>query len=378
MPWNKDDDGKNQPSGDKPPTDRGPWGKPPGNDKPSNKGGPNWGGGNRGSGPGLPPDLDGLLKKGKESFNQILPQGGGRGTWLIPLVALAAFWVYNSVYQVQADQRGVVLRFGAYDRTTEPGLHFAFWPFETIETPRVGAVNQFSIASAGNEDQMLTSDKNIIGVPFSVFWRISDPKNYLFNLADQERTIKAISQSALREVVGQRRAQEILTSNKEAIAAQVLQITQQLLDEYNSGIVVTTVNLGEVHAPAEVADAFAEVVRAGQNKQQLINEAELYRNQQVRLAEGNAAKLVEEANGYKAKVVAEAQGDASRFLSIYDQYKVAKDVTRDRLFLETMEQVMGQSNKIIIEGGKDGSGVVPYLPLPSIQPRDASKAGDAQ
>lgn len=373
MAWNKDDDGKN-----KPPGDRGPWGKPPG----QNSGGEGpknpWGGGNRGGPGGTPPDLDELFKMGKDGFKSVMPQGGGIGTWLLPIAAVAAFWVYSSVYQVQPDEKGVVLRLGAYSKVTDPGLHFAFWPLETVETPKVGAVNQFSIGSANNEDQMLTSDRNIIGVPYSVFWRIGDPQQYLFNLKDQERTIRAISQSALREVVGQRRAQEILTSNKEAIAAQVLLITQTLLDEYKSGIVVTALNLGEVHAPVEVADAFAEVVRAGQNKIQLINEAELYRNQQVRLAEGNAAKFVEEANAYKAQVVAEAQGDAARFNSIYEQYKLAKEVTRERMFLETMEQVLGQSNKVLIESGKDGSGVVPYLPLPAIQPRDASNTGASQ
>jgi modulator of FtsH protease HflK len=361
MPWNKDDDGKNQPPGD-----RGPWGKPPGpksgGEGPKN----NWGSGGKGSG-NLPPELDDLFKKGKDGLKSVLPQGGGRGTWILPLAALAAFWVYSSFYQVQPDQRGVVLRFGAYNRTTEPGLHFALWPVESVETPRVGAANLLTIASSGNEDQMLTSDKNIIGVPYSVSWQISDAKKYLFKLADQERTIKAVSQSAMREVVGQRKAQEILTSNKEAIASQVLQITQQLLDEYQSGVIVTTINLGEIHAPPEVADAFAEVVRADQNRKQSISEAELYRNQQVRLAEGNAAKLTEDANSYKATVVAGAQGDAARFNSIYEQYKLAKDVTRERMFLETMEQVVGQSNKILIDNGKSGTGVVPYLPLPEIK-----------
>ena len=372
MPWNEDD-GKN-----KPPGDRGPWGKTPGQ-RPGGEGPKNpWGSGDRGGPGNLPPEFEDLFQKGKEGLKSVMPQGGGIGTWLLPIAALAAAWVYASVYQVQPDEKGVVLRLGAYLKITDPGLHIAYWPIETVETPKVGAVNQFSIGSANNEDQMLTSDRNIIGVPYSVFWRISDAKQFLFNLADQERTIRAISQSALREVVGQRRAQEILTSNKEAIAAQVLQITQQLLDDYKAGIVVTALNLGEVHAPVEVADAFAEVVRAGQNKIQLINEAELYRNQQVRLAEGNAAKFVEEANAYKAKVVAEAQGDAARFNSIYDQYKLAKEVTRERMFLETMEQVLGQSNKILIESGKDGSGVVPYLPLPAILPKDTSNSGAAQ
>ena len=216
---------------------------------------------------------------------------------------------------------------------------------------------------------MLTADKNILGVPFSVFWRINDPQNFLFNVADPERTIRSISQSAMREVVGQTRAQQILTTGKNAVEAQVMTITQTLLDEYGSGVTITSINLGDVQPPREVANAFAEVVRAGQNQQQLINEAEQYRNQQVRLAEGEAAKLVEDANAYKARVVADAEGEAARFLSVYEQYKNAQGVTRERIFLETMEGILGSTNKIVIQEGANGQGVVPYLPLPEIQKR---------
>lgn len=350
MPWNSDEGGGG----------KGPWGQGP-------KGPRNTGGGR---GPN-PADLDELLQRGKDSLKNVLP-AGGRGSWLLPLALFAAFWVYNSIYQVQPDERGIVLRFGQYTRTADPGLHFAAWPVETMEKPRVGAVRQINIGMEGTEGQMLTSDKNIISVPFSVFWRISDPKEYLFNVADQERTIRAIAQSAMREIVGQTRAQMILTTGKDAVAAQVQQITQGLLDQYNSGVIVSQINLGDVQPPAEVANAFAEVVRAGQNQQQLINEAEKYRNQQVQLAEGEAAKLIEDANGYKARVVFEAQGEAARFLSVYNEYKNAKDVTRQRLYLETMEGILSKSNKVIIEGGQGGSGVVPYLPLPEIQKRAAT------
>ena len=175
MPWNSDDGGNKGPWG------QGPWGQGP-------KGPRNTGGGR---GPNQP-DLDELLQRGKDSLKSVLPSGG-RGTWLLPLVLLAAFWVYNSVYQVQPDERGVVLRFGKYTRTADPGLHFAAWPIETMEKPRVGAVRQINIGMEGNEGQMLTSDKNIIAVPFSVFWRISQPKDFLFNVVDQERTIRAIA-----------------------------------------------------------------------------------------------------------------------------------------------------------------------------------------
>ena len=357
MPWNSEGGGGNQ----------GPWGQGPWGQGPKR---PNGGGGR---GP-TPPDLDDLIRRGQDKLKQVLPTGGGRFSWLLPVALLGAFVIYNSIYQVQPDERGVVLRFGNYNRTAEPGLHFALWPVERMETPRVGAVRQINIGTEGSEGQMLTSDKNILGVPFSVFWRIADPKEFLFNVADQERTIRAVSQSAMREIVGQTRAQMILTTGKNSVETQVMEITQNLLNEYNSGVTITSINLGDVQPPREVANAFAEVVRAGQNQQQLINEAEQYRNQQVRLAEGEAAKLVEDASAYKSRVVAEAQGEAARFLSVYEQYKNAKGVTRERIFLETMEQVLGSTNKVIIEGGQGGSGVVPYLPLPEVQKRATGAA----
>jgi membrane protease subunit HflK len=354
MPWNKDD---NEGGG------QGPWGQGPRNQRNQN----NWGG-NRGGGGNLPPDLDELLKRGRDSFKNALPGGGGgRYSWALPVVLAILFVAYNSVYQVQPDERGVVLRLGAYARTVEPGLQFAVWPIERIEKPRVGTVRQISIGSDENEGQMLTSDKNIITVPFTVQWRISDPEDFLFNVADQERTVRALSQSAMREVAAQNSAQSILTTGKDAVAAKVMEITQGLLDQYKAGVRITAVNLGNVQPPAEVADAFADVVRAGQNKIQTENEAQQYRNQKTQQADGEAAKLIEEAEGYKASTVATAKGEAARFISIYEEYKMAKDVTRQRIFLETMEEVLSQTNKVVIEGGQGGSGVVPYLPLPAIQ-----------
>lgn len=356
MPWNSEGGGGGG-------GNQGPWGQGGGPRR------PNPGGGGRGP---TPPDLDDLIRRGQDKLKQVLPTGGGRFSWVIPVALVAAFVGYNSMYQVQPDERGVVLRFGTYSRTAEPGLHFALWPVETMEKPRVGAVRQINAGNEGNEGQMLTSDKNIIGVPFSVFWRINDPKAFLFNVADQERTILTASQSAMREVVGQTRAQAILTTGKSVVETQVMEITQKLLDEYEAGVTVTSINLGDVQPPRDVADAFAEVVRAGQEQQQRINEAEQYRNQQIRLAEGEAAKLVEDAGGYKSSVVADAEGQSARFLSVYEQYKNAKDVTRERIFLETMEQVLGQTTKIIIEDGANGQGVVPYLPLPEITKRSGA------
>ncbi len=367
MPWNKDDgegqgpweQGSGQGSG--PGSGQGPWG---GGNRRNTPRGP----GNRGGGPGnLPPELDELIQRSKDKLKNALPGGGGRFSWLIPVALFAAFVVYNSVYQVQPDERGVVLRLGEFNRVVDPGLQFAIWPIERIEKPRVGSVRQINIGVDQNEGQMLTSDKNIITVPFTLQWRISAPKDFLFNVADQERTISALAQSAMREVASQKNAQLILTTGKDAVAQQVLQITQGLLDKYNAGVIVTAVNLGDVQPPAEVADAFADVVRADQNNKQLENEAKLYRNQKTQEALGQVAKLNEDAEGYKTRVIAEAQGEAARFLSVYEQYKNAKDVTRQRLFLETMEGVLSQSNKVIIESSPNGQGVVPYLPLPQIQ-----------
>ena len=357
MPWNTDDgDGKG-------PWSQGPWGQ--GQKNQNNR--PN--GGNRGPGSNLPPDLDELLRKGKDSFKNAIPGGAGRGSWLLPIAFLGAYWIYNSLYQIQPDERGVVLRLGEYSRTVEPGLHFAPWPIENIERPKVGAVR---IIEINDDGQMLTADKNILNIHFTVLWRITDPKDFLFNVAEQEQLVRAVSQSAMREVVGQTGAQKLLTEGKGAAATQVMQIAQSLLDQYKAGIAVTAINLGAVQPPTEVADAFNEVNRADQDKTRLENEAQQYRNQQLQKVEGETARMIEEATGYKARVVAEAQGEAARFTSVYDQYKNAKDVTRQRIFLETMEDVLSKSNKVIIEGGQGGSGVVPYLPLPEIQKRAAT------
>ncbi len=358
MPWNRDDGGQG-----------GPWGQDPwgGNNRNNPRNQNN--GGNRGPGSGgpLPPDLDQLLQRGKDTLKNALPGGGGRLTWILPVLVVLAVVFYNSVYQVQPDERGVVLRLGKFDRIVEPGLQFALWPIENIEKPRVGTVRQISIGGDGNEGQMLTSDRNIITVPFTVQWRISDPKDFLFSIADQERTIRALSQSAMREVAAQNNAQAVLTTGKDAVAAKVLEITQGLLDEYNAGVLITAVNLGNVQPPEEVADAFADVVRAGQNRIQMENEAQQYRNKRTQEAEGEAARMVQEAEGYKSQVIAQAQGESARFLSIYEQYKNAKDVTRQRIFIETMEQVLSGSNSVIIEKDAKGAGVIPYLPLTAVQ-----------
>ena len=349
MPWNKDGGGGGGWQGGG--NNRGPWGQGPGG--PSGGRSPN------------PPDLEELIRRLQAGFRNLWPSGGGRGAWLIPILLLVLFVIFRSVYQVQADERGIVLRLGAYSRTADPGLHFALWPIETMEKVRFAAQRQTEIGG-NDEGLMLAGDQNVVSVKFTVFWRIRDPEDFLFNIQDPEAVIRAVSESAMREIIGRTPAEEFRTSGRKAAEDQVFTITQQTLDDYKAGILLTGIRLNEADPPPEVRDAFAEVQRAEQDQAKLINEADQYANQKIRRAEGEAAKIVEDASAYKAQVVLEARGEAQRFIDVYAEYAKAKDVTRERLFLETMEDVLSKSNKVIIEGDKT-NGVVPYLPLPEIQ-----------
>ncbi len=352
MPWNSDDGG-----GGKGPTGQGPWGQGP-------RGPKNTGGG-RGPG-GVPPDLDEIIRRGKDSLKNIFPASGG-GSWMLPLALVGAFWLFNSIYQVQPDENGIVLRFGAYARTSGPGLHFAFWPMEKMERLRVEAENQTSIGDSGDEGLMLTGDENMVDIKFKVLWKINDAKKYLFNVQDpQEQLVQAVAESAMREIVGRTPANEALTTGRLAIQDQVVAITQKTLDGYDAGVLITGLALENVDPPPQVLDAFEEVQRAKQNQVNLINQAEQYSNQTLREADGQSAKIIEDAKGYKARVVNESLGESQRFLKVLEQYAKAKDVTRERIYLETMENVLSHANKVILENGQGGSSVVPYLPLPAL------------
>lgn len=359
MPWGNDDQGGGGPWG------QGPWNQKPGPKKPAGGGrGPN------------PPDLDELLKRASDTLKTSLPSGGsGKGAFLLPVLMLLAFVGYRSMYQIQPDEQGVVLRFGEYARTMNPGLNFAFWPVETAERVRVGAENQLSIGDEGDEGLMLTGDENMVDIKYKVLWKITNSRDFLFNLADpQEQFVQATAESAMREVVGRTQADEALTTGRLAIQDQVRDIVQKTLDSYQAGIQIAGVALENVDPPAQVQDAFEEVQRAKQNQVNLINEAEQYTNQTLRRAEGEAAKLMEDAKAYKAQKTNEAAGSADRFKQIYEQYAKAKEVTRERMFLETMENVLSRSNKVIMDNGQGGTGVVPYLPLPAIQPPKPAEA----
>jgi len=349
-----------------------PWG-----DQSGGGGGP-WGSGPNG-GSQRPPDLEELLRRGQDKLKTILPQGSGN-RFLVPIVivAVVALWLSQAVYQVQPQEIGVELVFGkAKNDFSEPGLHFHWWPVERVEVApaqeenqeNIGVFAQGSSRRVGSDASlMLSGDQNIVDIDFTVLWRIKDPRAYLFNVADQRTIVRSVAESAMREFVGRTRADAVRTENRAQVQEAVRNSIQATLDDYNSGVIISGLNLERAAPPPEVLDAFEEVQRAEQDRERFKQEAEAYANKRLGDARGEASKIREEAKGYKERVVAEAEGEAQRFVSVYDEYAKAKDVTRQRLFLETLEQVLGRSSKVIIEGGT-GSGVVPYLPLPEVDRR---------
>lgn len=356
-----------------------PWG-----DQSGGGGGP-WGSGPNGGGQ-RPPDLEELLRKGQDRLKSILPQGSGN-RFIVPIVVVAAvaLWLSQAVYQVQPQEVGVELLFGdAKEELSNPGLHFHWWPIERVEIAPAQQENQENIGvfaasgtrrSGSDASLMLSGDQNIVDIDFSVLWRIKDPTAYLFNVADQRTIVRSVAESAMREFVGRTRADAVRTENRAEVQEAVRNSIQSTLDEYNSGIVITGLNLERAAPPPEVLDAFEEVQRAEQDRERFKQEAEAYANSRLGEARGEASRVREEAQGYKERVVAEAEGEAQRFVSVYDEYAKAKDVTRQRLFLETLEQVLGRSTKVII-GESSGTGVVPYLPLPEVDRR--IRQGDGQ
>lgn len=358
MPWNEDNNG-------------GPWGQSPG-------GGGSGGGGPRR--PNGPPKLEDILSQGREQFKGGIP--GGRWAFVFGAGLLFVAWMFQAIYTVEAQEVGVELMFGKPKAEfSESGLHFIFWPIETVEKvnttqnqTRVGSVRGIR-SSQSAEGLMLTGDQNIVDVAFSVLWRVGDPSDYLFNVQDPQGTLRAASESAMREVVGRRPAQDVFRDKRAEIALEVNTITQTILDNYGTGINIIRVSIEDAAPPTEVADAFDEVQRAEQDEDRFQEEARQYSNTRLGQARGEAAQIREEAAAYKDQIVKQAQGEAARFVSVYDEYAKAPEVTRKRLFLETMETVLGNSEKVIIEKGA-GSGVVPYLPLPEINARSNSNAGN--
>ncbi len=351
----------------------GPWGS--GGDNGGNRGGP-WGSGpKRPGGGGQPPDLEELLKKSQDRLKNVIPSGGGSNSLLLAIAAivLIGFWLFQSFYTVEPDELGQELVFGKpKDEVSEPGLNWHFWPIETVEIVST-AQQQARIGSAGSRrasadaSLMLSGDQNIVDVVFTVLWRVSSPKDYLFNVREPEGFVDLIAESAMREFVGRSRAEDVRTERRAEVEDEVRLQLQRTLDEYGAGITIVGIQLERADPPSEVADAFEEVQRAQQDQERFQREAEQYANKLLGDARGEASKIREAAEGYKQSTIAQAQGEAARFLSVLAEYDKAKDVTRKRLYLETLERVLKDSNKVILEGGTSGSGVVPYLPLNELQ-----------
>lgn len=369
MPW------ENKSGGD---GGRGPWGQGPG--------GGNRGGGGGGGGP-QPPDLEELLKRGQQRLKQAIPPGSlGPFGLVAALAVLVVGWLLTGLYRVEADEQGVVKRFGVFTALTNPGLNYHLpWPIESAEVVKVTRENQISVGylasvdgtsdrNVPDESLMLTGDENIVDIEFTVVWQVKDAASFLFNVQDVEDTIKAIAESAMREVVGRNLNQKILTEDRGRIQDETRALMQTTLDNYGAGVSILRVQLQRVDPPREVIEAFREVQAARADLEKSRNEAETYANRIVPEARGAAAKILQDAEGYKAEVIARAQGEASRFLAVLAQYELARDITRERIYLETMERVLGAANKVIVDGG--GAGVLPYLPLDGLRTPPASNGGN--
>ena len=350
-----------------------PWGTPPGGE-----------GNGSGRGP-TPPDVDKIIREIQEKIKKFLPGGsssGGKQAILV-LIILGLVWLASGLYRVLPDEQGVVLRFGKFVKTTQPGLNYHIpVPIESVITPKVTKVNRIDIgfrserdsgfsssggvADVPQESLMLTGDENIVNIDFSVFWVIKDAGNFLFKIQDPEGTVKAAAETAMREVIARSNIQSILTEGRSVIENDTQEIIQKILDEYTSGIQITQVQTQKADPPDQVIDAFRDVQAARADMERSKNEAEAYANDVIPRARGEAQKILQAAEAYKKEVVAKAEGEASRFLAIYNEYRNAKSVTQERMYLETMEKVLADIDKVIIEKNA-GSGVVPYLPLPELK-----------
>ncbi|HKL45999.1 MAG TPA: FtsH protease activity modulator HflK [Roseovarius sp.] len=378
----------------------GPWGGGGNSGGGGDDRGPNNGGGRRPpeGGPQLP-EIDDLVRKGQDQLRVLMGgrgggsngtgggggEGPGFGKGTIGLAALGAvaLWVFASVYTVKPEEQSVELFLGEYYKTGNPGLNFAPWPVVTYEIVNVTSERTEDIGqrqTRGNEGLMLTTDANIVDINFQVVWNISDPAKLLFNIRDAQLTVQAVSESVMREIIAASNLAPILNRDRGIIADTAMQNIQATMDDYESGIRIVRVNLDKADPPREVIDAFREVQAAEQERDRLQRQADAYANRVLAEARGEAAQTLEEAEGYRSRVVNEAEGDASRFTSVLTEYSKAPEVTRKRLYLERMEQVLGEIDKTILDqsivGTGEGSGVVPYLPLNELRRNSATNEGN--
>ena len=378
----------------------GPWGGGGNSGGGGDDRGPNKGGGRRPpEGGSQLPEIDDLVRKGQDQLRVLMGgRGGGsngtgggggegpqfgKGTIGLAALGAVALWVFASVYTVKPEEQSVELFLGEYYKTGNPGLNFAPWPVVTYEIVNVTSERTEDIGqrqTRGNEGLMLTTDANIVDINFQVVWNISDPSLLLFNIRDPQLTVQAVSESVMREIIAASNLAPILNRDRGIIADTAMQNIQATMDEYKSGIRIVRVNLDKADPPREVIDAFREVQAAEQERDRLQRQADAYANRVLAEARGEAAQTLEEAEGYRSRVVNEAEGDASRFTSVLTEYSKAPEVTRKRLYLERMEQVLGEIDKTILDqsivGTGEGSGVVPYLPLNELRRNSATNEGN--
>ena len=386
------------------PKQSNPWGR-----KPSQGGGRPGGPSNNNSGGNAPrPDLDALLRQSHARMRGMMGNAGGGNEKRTALAIFGIFvlvWVASGIYRVNSDELGVVLRFGEYNRTTNPGLNYHLpYPVEQVVIPAVTSINKVEVGYRGNavenpsvrtskmafdsmgsgspqnrEGLMLTEDRNIVDIDFEVQWKIDEaaPEKFLFNMRDPELSIKSVAEAAMREVIGRNTLDDVLTTAQSQIAEDTKSIMQQIFNEYDAGVQIIAVNLSRPDVPQPVIDEFQDVKRAEQNKETAESVAEGYRNELLPKAKGEAAQMEQDALAYKAKVTADAEGDVARYNSIYKEYLLAKDVTKRRMYLETMEAVMKDMPKMIIDPSARGNGgAVQMLPVPT--PKATTTTGGAQ
>jgi membrane protease subunit HflK len=382
MPWNPQGGGG------------GPWGSGGGNGGGNNPWGrgPGGGGGGNGGGQNPIPDFDEMMKK----LRRNIPGGGrfsgGGATLGVVAVVGLVLWGLTGFYKVNSGEQGVVTRFGKWVDTADQGLRYHLpFPIENVRVVNVNQVRQLrlgvqdrtNVMAARNREQfeesrMLTGDENIVEAGFNVYWQIKDPAKVLFNVKDPEGTVKVAAESAMRDVIGRNPIQAALTDNKQPIGAAARTELQRLLDSYDTGITVTQVELQTVLPPSAVIDAFSDVQAARIDQERARNEAESYRNDIIPRARGDAERLIQEAEAYKEQVINQAEGETKRFMALYNAYRQASDVTERRLWLETMETVLKNTPKVVLDPAAKGQGVVPYLPLPELRAQPRSSQGGAQ
>lgn len=310
---------------------------------------------------------------------------GGDGSgfkWQWGLMALVAVWLASGFYQVQPNEEGVVLRFGAYSETTDAGLHYHLpYPIEEVRKVNItqersinlGVTEKYGAPNSFSESHMLTGDENIVDINLTIVWRIENARDYLFSMQNPDQTVRVAAQSVLREIVGQSQMMPIISGDRGKVEDETKEELQKVLDEFHSGIKIVRVKLQKADPPKQVVDAFNEVQRAKADMERFKNEAEAYRNEILPKAKGEATQRLQNAEAYRQAVINKAQGEANRFKSVYNAYREGKDVTAKRLYLETMEEVLAKSNKVILDPSAKGSNVVPYLPLDALKTKQGEQ-----